>query len=114
MKHLFLMDPVQSVDIEKDSTFALMWEAQRRGYEVLYAHPGGLSQYGDGVHCEVQNAILKKTQGDHAQLGPSRSIHLGDTDVVWMRKDPPFDMDYIFTLLEQEREQMGLLSATKG
>ena len=116
MKHLFLMDPVQSVDIEKDSTFALMWEAQRRGYEVLYAHPGGLSQYGDGVHCEVQNAILKKTQGDHAQLGPSRSIHLGDTDVVWMRKDPPFDMDYIFStyLLDKANEDTLVVNHPDG
>lgn len=90
------MDPIESVRVDQDSTFALMMEAQRRGHEVLYGTIDGLDQRGGRARAMLQTATLRPVQGDHATLGPAVRHDLGECDVVWMRKDPPFDMGYIF------------------
>lgn len=97
MRQLFLMDPIAWVRIDRDSTFALMWEAQARGHEVLYALVEDLHLVGEQVLAKASTASLKRVQGQHASLAPAVWVDLADVDVVWMRKDPPFDMDYIFT-----------------
>ncbi len=95
-RHLFLMDPLEDVDVERDSTFALMLEAQRRGHEVLYGRVEGLSLRRGAAYAEVRGATVRPVQGRHADLGPRTTVAAGDVDVVWMRKDPPFHMGYIF------------------
>jgi glutathione synthase len=97
MRQLFLMDPIASVRIDQDSTFALMCEAQARGHEVLYGLADDLHWMGDRVSATVSRASLKPVQGQHASLESLGEVNLADVDVVWMRKDPPFDMSYIFT-----------------
>ncbi len=94
--HLFVMDPIGSVLVDKDSTFALMLEAQRRGHDVLYALGSDLHFREGRTYCLAQRATVQPVQGQHAQLSEPALIDVGDTDVVWMRKDPPFNMDYIF------------------
>lgn len=96
MKHLFLMDPIGPVRIDKDSTFALMLEAQARGDEVFYALVDDLWARDGQARCIAQPATLARVQGQHASLGAPREMALGEVDVVWMRKDPPFHMGYIF------------------
>ncbi len=96
MRHAFLMDPIESIRVDQDSTFALMMEAQSRGYEVLYGTIDGLDQRGVGARAVLRSARLSPVQGAHAELGPPVRHDLGELDVVWMRKDPPFDMGYIF------------------
>jgi glutathione synthase len=90
------MDPIDGIRIDLDSTFALMTEAQRRGHEVFYGTVDGLDQRGGRARALLQTAELRPVQGEHAILGPVERVDLGEMDVVWMRKDPPFDMGYIF------------------
>ncbi|MEC9071299.1 MAG: glutathione synthase, partial [Myxococcota bacterium] len=116
MRHLFLMDPIEGIRVDLDSTFAIMLEAQRRGHEVLYATVDKLHGLAGETRAEAQRATLTTTQGEHATLGPAHTVSLSDMDVVWMRKDPPFDMAYIFTtyLLDQAGEGCLVVNAPEG
>ncbi len=96
MRHLFLMDPIESVLVDRDSTFALMVEAQRREHEVLYATVDNLFARDGKAYAVAQPAELRPVQGQHARLGAELTLGLDEVDVVWMRKDPPFHMGYIF------------------
>ncbi|MFO0744878.1 MAG: glutathione synthase [Myxococcota bacterium] len=95
MKHLFVMDPIESIRIDKDSTFALMCEAQRRGHEVAYALVPDLYLRKGVARAVARDAKLQRIQGAHAELGAPVDRALEEWDVVWMRKDPPFHMGYI-------------------
>lgn len=116
MRHLFLMDPIEGIRVDLDSTFALMLEAQARGHEVLYATPDQLRGSAGQAWATAQRATLAPKQGEHAQLGPATEVRLGDLDVVWMRKDPPFDMHYIFTtyLLDLAAKEALVVNAPEG
>ncbi|MDP6943880.1 MAG: glutathione synthase, partial [Myxococcota bacterium] len=116
MRHLFLMDPIEEIRIDLDSTFALMLEAQRRSHEVLYATVDHLHGKAGECWADARAASLTTQQGDHARLGPWTETLLGDVDVVWMRKDPPFDMAYIFTtyLLDMAERDAMVVNAPAG
>lgn len=90
-----VMDPIGSIRIAKDSTFAMLLEAQRRGHRLLYVLPGGLSMRDGAAHAQV--APLRVW--DHAdrwfELEPASQIALGAGHVVLMRKDPPVDSEFI-------------------
>lgn len=95
----FVMDPIESVDIEADTTFALMLEAERRGVETLYVAPGSIGvRPGIGPVAEAQRARLQRRAGDHVTLGLPRETALDELDVVWQRVDPPVDAAYTHTL----------------
>lgn len=96
MRHLFLMDPIGGIRIDKDSTFALMLEAQARGHEVWYGLVDDLRALEGRAWCVAHPATLARVQGEHAALGVAADRPLDDFDLVWMRKDPPFHMGYIF------------------
>jgi len=81
------MDPIGSIDIEADSTFRLALEAAARGHELFYYLVDDLG-WRDG-------RIERRVKGDHATLGPRRTVDLADWDVILLRQDPPFDMSYI-------------------
>jgi glutathione synthase len=90
-----VMDPIGAIRIAKDSTFAMLLEAQRRGHRLLYVVPGGLSLR-DGV-AEAACASLR-VRDDPAgwyEMGPASQRALGRGDVVLMRTDPPVDAEYI-------------------
>ena len=91
-----MMDPVETIRIHQDSTFALMCEAQARGHEVFVALVADLFVSAGAAWARVQPARLQRIQGEHALLGEAVDMNLDDADVVWMRKDPPFHMGYIF------------------
>lgn len=98
------MDPVQSVDIDGDTSFAMLEEAQSRGHACLVYQPEHLSYVEGRVQARVRPVTVRRKHGDHVNLGPERVIDLAkQTDVVLMRQDPPFDMAYITAahLLEQ-------------
>lgn len=92
---VFLMDPIDKIDIDGDSTFVLMLEAQARGHRVLYGHPRGLCQRGDRVQASVQSVTLRREHGDHYDLGDPEVVWLDEVDAVFMRKDPPFDENFL-------------------
>ena len=89
------MDPIQSVDIDADSTFALALEAQARGHALLFYGPKDLALQGDRVTARARDLKVKREKGDHFSLGSLRWLDLSQCDVVLMRQDPPFDMGYI-------------------
>jgi len=93
---LFVMDPIGSIEIDKDTTFVLMLAAQQRGHRVFYCQPTELSvEEGKPVAC-VQAVTLRREVGHHADLGAPRTLSLDDDiDVVFQRKDPPVDIDYV-------------------
>ena len=97
------MDPIHTIDINGDSTFALALEAQTRGHSLFYYEPKNLS-YRDGrVFARGHHITVRHEKGDHVSLKPEATVELGDYDVVLLRQDPPFDMAYLTTTYILER-----------
>ncbi len=92
----FVMDPIESIDIDADSTFVLMLEAQDRGHQLLVIDPVDLGVSEGRVVATVRPVRVRREPGCHAELGPPRSAVLDEVaDVVWQRKDPPVDAEYV-------------------
>ncbi len=89
------MDPIESVDIDADSTFVLALEAQRRGHRLYHYLPQDLSFYRGRVVARARTLKVRRQKGDHFLLGPPEELDLATMDIVLMRQDPPFDMAYI-------------------
>jgi len=90
------MDPIEHVNIEGDSTFAMAEEAQIRGYEIFVYQVETLSWQEGKVSARAKPAKVKRVKGDHVSLGEEVVLDLAeDVDVILMRQDPPFDMSYI-------------------
>jgi glutathione synthase len=95
MKIAFQMDPIGAVDINADSSFRLAEEAQARGHTLFFYVPDQLAYQEGRITARGHDLTVQRVQGDHALLGPLRDVDLSDFDVVWLRQDPPFDMNYI-------------------
>jgi glutathione synthase len=89
------MDPVLRINIETDTTFLMMIEAQARGHSLWVYEPDRLSLEDGRVFARGHSLSLREVRGDHAELGPFEFRPLAEMDVVLMRQDPPFDMAYI-------------------
>jgi glutathione synthase len=91
------MDHVSTITPRGDSTFALMLEAQARGHTLLHYTPDTLALKGKTLSalCQPVRVIDEVPKGAHFTLGDEARIDLAETDVVLMRQDPPFDMNYI-------------------
>jgi glutathione synthase len=90
------MDPIEGVNIETDSTFMMMMEAQSRGHSLWVYTPDRLSLEDGRVRARGRSISLRHAKGDHVTAGPVETLDLADDiDVVLMRQDPPFDMAYI-------------------
>ena len=89
------MDPVESIDIRGDTSFALGLEAQKRGHELHYYLPDSLTLAGGRPEALCRTLELRDTFGDHFTAGPEVRQGLATFDVILMRQDPPFDMAYI-------------------
>ena len=95
MKIAFQMDPIESVDINADSTFRLAEEAQIRGHNLYVYTPNDLTFNRGKVAAKVRSISLKRIIGNHVSFGALEIIDLTEFDVIWLRQDPPFDMGYI-------------------
>jgi len=90
------MDPMESINIDGDSSFALMLEAQARGHKLWHYHVRHLSMKAGEVTAWAHPVTVKRKRGAHYEFGPPVQLDLArDIDVVLMRQDPPFDMAYI-------------------
>ena len=89
------MDPIEAVDIDADSTFALALEARRRGHTLFHYQPHDLVFRDGQLLARCRPLEVRRQRGDHFTLGPPEMVDLADVDVVLMRQDPPFDMAYI-------------------
>jgi glutathione synthase len=90
------MDPIGSIDIDKDTTFVLMLAAQERGHRVFYCELADLSVEEGRPVARARPVTLRREVGNHATLGEPRTLVLDDAlDAVLQRKDPPVDVDYV-------------------
>ena len=89
------MDPVESIDIDADTTFVLALEAQERGHDLFVHQPRDLVFLDGRVLARVRSLRLSRDRDAHYGLGPACLTDLSSMDVVLMRQDPPFDMAYI-------------------
>ena len=109
-----VMDPVESIKIKKDSTFAMLLAAQKRGWEVHYMEQADIYLKDGDAFAAMRPLTVK----DHAQSwferGEATDRPLHGLDVILMRKDPPFDMEYIYTTyLLEIAEHSGTLIVNK-
>ena len=96
LKVAFQMDPMESIDIAGDSSFALALEAQERGYKLFHYEPKDLSLSQLKPVAKLRSMTVQNITGNHFSPGEQRVADLKtDIDVILMRQDPPFDMSYI-------------------
>lgn len=109
-----VMDPIKDVKIHKDSSFAMLLEAQSRGWELYYMEMKDL--YLDDGRCfaSTQKLTVQREVGNFYQLEEAVDHPLADLDAVLMRKDPPFDTEFIYATYMLERaEDEGCLIVNK-
>ena len=95
LRLLYVMDPLARILVDQDTTFAFMLEGERRGHEQYACQVEELFVEKSAPHARVRPAHVRRA-ADHYTLGEERTLPLTTFDVVFMRKDPPFDMAYFF------------------
>ena len=95
LKVAIQMDPIETVNIDADSTFVLALEAQNRGHALFHYEPHDLAFSQGRLLARARSLEVRRQQDDHFTIGPAEVIDLADVDMVLMRQDPPFDMAYI-------------------
>ena len=103
------MDPIERINIAGDSTFALLLEAQKRGHRLSYYTPDLMALDGKLPFAAVQSLKVQDVKGDHFTLGEKVRTALSDFDVILLRQDPPFDLNYITPTHILERAQPKVL-----
>ena len=89
------MDPLEAVNIEGDTTFLMLLNAQERGHELFVYTPERLALEDGRVSARGRAVTVQAVSGDHAKFGPWEVRDLASFDVILLRQDPPFDMAYI-------------------
>ncbi|WP_426447440.1 glutathione synthase [Siccibacter colletis] len=109
-----VMDPIASINIKKDSSFAMLLEAQRRGYELHYMEMADL-WLNDGVaHARTRTLSVEQNYDKWYEFTSEQDVALADLDVILMRKDPPFDTEFIYaTYILERAEEQGTLIVNK-
>ena len=108
MKLAVILDPLEEIKTYKDTTYAIMREAAKRGHGVYALMQGDMFLRDGTVSGYARELTLKDDAHDWYQAGESRAAALKDFDAVLMRKDPPFDMEYVYsTYLLELAEQQG-------
>jgi glutathione synthase len=102
MRFVFIMDPVSTIDVDADTSFAIMLEAERRGHRVDHCLPVDVRLDEGRVLATVRRANMKRDPVEPVRLGASEVVALEDVDCVFVRKDPPFDDAYLWLTLVLE------------
>ncbi|MCE2573796.1 glutathione synthase [Motilimonas eburnea] len=109
-----VMDPITDIKIHKDSSFAMLLEAQRRGYELFYLEMSDLYLDNGRAFATTKPLAVQRDANHWFNLGEQQTIALSELDVVLMRKDPPFDTEYIYaTYILERAEDEGTLIVNK-
>lgn len=95
MRILVVMDPIERVLVDKDTTFGFMLAAQRRGHELYYCNIDHLYAVGGGGGARAAAVEVAADQADFFRLGEWQDRAFDDFDTIWMRKDPPVDRAYL-------------------
>src|ERR1700730_5411338 len=89
------MDPIETINIDADSTFALALEAQQRGHGLFHYLPDALTLRDGRLYARGRRLEVARRHGNHHRFGAFEDLALAGFDVILMRQDPPFDMAYI-------------------
>ena len=109
-----VMDPIDAINIKKDSTFAMLLAAQARGWSLHYMEVCDLYLRDGLAYAHTRRISVTDNADPWFQLAQGKDRPLTDLDVILMRKDPPFDMEFIYTTYLLERaEQAGVLVVNK-
>jgi len=99
MRFVFVMDPVSTVIVDEDTTFALMLEAQARGHRIDHCLASDVGLRGRRVVARVRHATMQLDAEKPITLGQPEDVDLVDVDAVFIRKDPPFTDAYLWLTL---------------
>ena len=104
------MDPIDSITPKKDSTLAMLLEASRRGADIHYMLQSDLKLVAGEALARSRRLSVRDDDEDWFEIGEAADIRLGDLDAILMRKDPPFDMEYVYsTYLLEQAQAAGVL-----
>jgi len=109
-----VMDPISDINIKKDSSFAMLLAAQSRGYQLFYMEMQDLAMVNGKAMGNMRPLTVYNDAAKWFELGEATDSPLSDLDVVLMRKDPPFDTEFIYATYMLERaEEQGTLIVNK-
>jgi glutathione synthase len=109
-----VMDPIGAISFHKDSTLAMLLAARKRGWELYYMEQGDLFLQDDRCHARLARLEVRADENDWFTLSNVHIAPLDELDVILMRKDPPVDMEFIYTTFLLERaEAHGALVVNK-
>ncbi|HNP64166.1 MAG TPA: glutathione synthase [Woeseiaceae bacterium] len=101
-----IMDPIGSITPKKDSSFAMLLEATRRGARIHYFEQQDLRMVSGTAIGVTTRLTVSDNYDDWFEFGERGEVELGDLDVILMRKDPPFDMEYVYTTYILDRAKL--------
>jgi glutathione synthase (EC 6.3.2.3) len=114
MKLAVLMDDIANINPKKDSSLAMMLEATRRGWEIYTFDTTDLFAEQDKILAHASKTTVADHPDNWFEKQPKQTIELSELDAILMRKDPPFNMDYIYaTYLLEQAENNGVLVVNK-
>lgn len=109
-----VMDPIGAINFHKDSTLAMLLAADKRGWQLYYMEQGDLFLQDGRCHARLAQLEVRADENDWFTLSDATTAPLDELDVVLMRKDPPVNMEFIYTTLLLERaEAYGTLVVNK-
>ena len=104
-----VMDPIASISYKKDSSLAMLLAAQKRGWELFYMEQRDLYQGEGQARARMRPLQVFANPEKWFELGAESDALLSDLDVILMRKDPPFDMEFVYsTYLLEQAERAGV------
>ncbi len=107
-----VMDPIEELNFKKDSTLAMLWAASKRGWQLTYIRQQDLYQADAKPRAKVRRLTVFNDPDHYYELGEEEDIALDQLNVILMRKDPPFDNEYIYsTYLLEAAERLGVFIA---
>lgn len=105
-----VMDPIDQINFKKDSSLAMLLAAQARGWTLFYMEQSDLYQHAGQARARMQELQVFHDPQHWFELGEEQDAPLADLDVILMRKDPPFDMEFVYsTYLLEQAERSGVL-----
>ena len=102
-----VMDPIRSIDIKKDSSFAMLLAAQRRGWDLLYMEQSDLFLRDARAYATACALRVEENADNWFELGATHVTPLDTLDILLIRKDPPFDLEYLFATHILEHGEKG-------
>jgi glutathione synthase len=116
MKMLFLMDPLDTVDYRKDTTFAFMLGASRRGHDVYYLPIGGIHLSGNTARFDATPVVPRDDPARLFDVSSPVTLCDGDVDTIFIRNNPPFDAQYLMNtwLLDPLTDRIAVINDPRG